>query len=614
MNLDAMIQPILEFGRSHGVNPGIFAALYFGCTPLFWLSVAWLVRNLRRRESIVLPALLAVFFFVAAYLYLLLFGHDFPAWVYVAVVVVVGVGAVLAVRSIRERTGPPSTEAERGGGAGPPEEYDLVVLGAGAAGLTAAAIGAQLAARTLLVEEDRPGGDCTWHGCVPSKALLHAASVVQAARTAGRYGLEPAELGVDLGKVLARVHEIQEEIYRDADQPSIYEQLGAHVKQARARFVGAHALELRAEGQAPRVVRFRYAVIATGSRPAVPTIAGLEQVPYLTNETIFQLERLPPRLLVLGGGPIGVEMAQAFQRLGSRVTILERGERLLPHDDAEHGLVLTRALEAEGVAVHLAADVRRVERAGEGVRIAYGRGGVEQEVEADALLVATGRRPRIEDLGLDAAGVAATARGVTVDDRCRTSRKHIYACGDVVGELMFTHVAEHMAKIALTNALLGLPSKLDREAVPWVTFTDPEVAHVGASEAELTETGRRFRVYRFPYSGIDRALTQRTPLGEIKVLATRHTGRILGASIVGAGAGELIAELGLAFRHRIPLRGIADTIHAYPTLALGNRRVADQWYIENASPVFLRVLKLVRGLRGTVPAGPRGPGARGPGA
>ncbi|MDP9149338.1 MAG: FAD-dependent oxidoreductase, partial [Myxococcota bacterium] len=216
----------------------------------------------------------------------------------------------------------------------------------------------------------------------------------------------------------------------------------------------------------------------------------------------------------------------------------------------------------------------------------------------------TGRAARIRSLGLDAAGVRTHAHGITIDPRCRTSQRHIYACGDVTGELQFTHMAEHMAKVAITNALIGLPSKIDRAGVPWVTFTDPELAHVGARRADLDRTRTRYRVYRFPFTKIDRAVAESATDGWVHVLATPRTGRILGATILGEGAGEMIAELALARKHRIPLRKIADTIHAYPTLALGNRRLADQWYVQSTSPFFVRILRILHGLHGTVPPPP----------
>lgn len=421
---------------------------------------------------------------------------------------------------------------------------------------------AQLGAKTLLVERDKLGGDCTWTGCIPSKALLKAAKVREHVATAARYGLEPAELRVDLAKVLGRVHEIQERVYEEADRPEVIAAFGVEVRTGEARFTGPHAIELAtSDGKPPTRVRFRRAVIASGSAPRVPEIDGPEAGAFLTNETIFRLTVLPAHLIVLGGGPIGVEMAQAFRRLGSRVTVLQRNDAILPKDDRELAALLRGRLEAEGVRVLCGVKVTRVERAARAgkerpgddaavtaapVRVTFEHEGAASTLDADAILVATGRAARIASLGLDAAGVHAQEHGITIDARCRTRQRHIYACGDVTGELQFTHMAEHMAKVAITNAIIGLPSKIDRAGVPWVTFTDPELAHVGARRADLDRAGTRYRVYRFPFTKIDRAVAERATEGWVHVLTTPHTGRILGATILGEGAGEMIAELALA--------------------------------------------------------------------
>lgn len=614
--IDAVTQWFLGLGAKYGVNPLVFGAIYVGAIPLFLASIAWLVRNARRHRPLAPPAITAGFFFVSAYLYLIVVGHDVPAWAYVALAVLVTASGVSAVRSVRRKIG----DAGAHGSDADADEYDVVVIGGGSAGLTAAGMSAQLGAKTLLVEKDKLGGDCTWTGCIPSKALLKAAKVREHARSAARYGLDPAELRVDLAKVLGRVHAIQKRVYEEADRPEIIATFGVEVRTGEARFTGPHAIELATrDGKPPMRVRFRRAVIASGSAPVVPAIDGLEAVAFLTNETIFRLKVLPAHLVVLGGGPIGVEMAQAFRRLGSRVTVLQRDEAILPKDDRELTALLRMRLESEGVRVMCGVKVTHVERGagareerlGDGagvtaaaVRVAIEHEGAPSTLDADAILVATGRAARIASLGLDAAGVRTHEHGITIDARCRTSQRHIYACGDVTGELQFTHMAEHMAKVAISNAIIGLPSKIDRAGVPWVTFTDPELAHVGARRADLDRTKTKYRVYRFPFTKIDRAVAESATDGWVHVLTTPHTGRILGASILGEGAGEMIAELALARKYGIPLRKIADTIHAYPTLALGNRRVADQWYVQSASPLFVRILRVLHGLHGKVPPPP----------
>jgi pyruvate/2-oxoglutarate dehydrogenase complex dihydrolipoamide dehydrogenase (E3) component len=335
----------------------------------------------------------------------------------------------------------------------------------------------------------------------------------------------------------------------------------------------------------------------------VPAIEGILEAPYLTNETIFELSDLPQRLAVIGGGPIGIEMAQAFQRLGSAVVVLQSRGRILPRDDPELSALLKETLERDGITFLLNAHVNRVSRCSEdrGVQIEVEAEGSVDTVSVDAILAAAGRRANVKDLNLGAAGVQHDERGICVNDRCRTSAGHIYAIGDVAGRFQFTHFAEHMAKVAVTNALLKLPLSIDTRHVPWCTFTDPELAHVGASEAQLKERGIVYQVYRFPYTKIDRAVTDGETTGLIKLFAKKLTGRILGASILGTHAGEMIGEYALAMRNGVTLRRISDTIHPYPTYGLGARRAADQWYVRSQSEFLLRIIRRLFGYQGTIP-------------
>ena len=483
----------------------------------------------------------------------------------------------------------------------PRYDVDLLVLGGGAAGLTAAGTAANLGAKTLMVERDRLGGDCTWTGCVPSKSLLHAADLrARAAAFLDRFGGGGDAPPADFGAVMADVHGTRQEVYHDADRPEIFEGFGVEVVHGEARFTGPHAV--RVDGpEGGRDVTFRLAVICTGGRAAPPPIPGLDDVPYLTNETLFELERQPEHLVIVGAGPIGCEMGQAFRRLGSDVTVIDRSGEVLGRDDAEHAAVLRGVLEREGVRFRLGADVERVERDGEAVAVQLAGG---ERVAGDALLVATGRKPNVEGLGLDAAGVAYTNKGITVDGRGRTSQKHVWAAGDCTGEYQLTHMSEHTAKQAVTNAVLKVPAPIDRGGLAWTTFTTPEVAQLGKTEAELEEAGASFVTYRFPYSKVDRAVTEHAEAGQIKIHATRWRGKILGASVVGERAGELIALLAVAKKGGVSVRTVSDTIVPYPTYGLGARRAADQYYVRKQFPTVVDAVKRVFGYRGLTPPPP----------
>ena len=468
-------------------------------------------------------------------------------------------------------------------------DFDMLVIGGGAAGLTAAGMSAVLGAKTALVEARKLGGDCTWHGCVPSKSLLKAAAVAHQMRTAGRFGLTPASVEHDLTRVLDRVHSIQNHIYADADAPPNFERLGIEVIPGRARFAAPHAVEIDADS-GTRTLTSRYFVVATGSSPRMPQLDTDGTVPVLTNENLFELDRLPKRLFVLGAGPIGLEMAQAFQRLGSSVTVATHSDVILGRDDRELTSTLLEHLRSEGIRFLFDTEVV-------GLRARAAQTARGEKVETDALLAALGRNPNLGSLHLEAAGVQTKDRGIMVNHRCQSSVKYIYACGDVAGRHLFTHMAEHMAKIAVINAILHLPSKTDERHVIWTTFTDPELAQVGASEAELKRNRISHSIYRFPFSQLDRAITDSEVTGMVKVLANRW-GRILGVSILGARAGEMIGEYALAMRNGVTLAKLSATIHPYPTYALGNRRAADQFMMAKLAPGMVRWLQRLFGLHG----------------
>jgi pyruvate/2-oxoglutarate dehydrogenase complex dihydrolipoamide dehydrogenase (E3) component len=449
--------------------------------------------------------------------------------------------------------------------------YDLVVLGGGTAGLIASLYAARVGARVALVEQaEQPGGDCLFTGCIPSKSLIASARLAHEMRTAGRLGLEPAEPRVDFARVMDRVSEvIRQAGLRDSAEH--LQSQGVEVVRAVGRFERPGVVE--AEG---RELRFRAAIIATGSRPALPPIPGLREAEFLTNETVFDLRELPPRLTVLGGGATGCELAQAFARLGSRVEIVEAAPVLLPGEDREVGRLIGETLAGEGVGLRLGAPVTRLEPSprGGGVLVAGTR-----RIEYERLLVALGRRSASDGIGLENVGVETDSRGfVKVDARLRTTGDRIWAAGDAVGRMYFTHVAGHQGLTAMANALFRARRAFDYSAVPRVIFTDPEVAGIGLTEAEARARLRRDPlVLRHDYAESDRALTAGTARGFAK-LVTGRGGRLLGATLVAPAAGESIAELAALVRRGGTVANLSQAIHAYPTYSEGPARAAEQWW------------------------------------
>jgi pyruvate/2-oxoglutarate dehydrogenase complex dihydrolipoamide dehydrogenase (E3) component len=473
-------------------------------------------------------------------------------------------------------------------------DYDWIVIGGGSAGLTAAGLGAQAGAKTLLIERYRLGGDCTWTGCIPSKALLAPAHVGLRMRRLQSDGLIDAAPPLDASAVLARVRETRQRVYEEADDPSILEGMGVEVASGEARFIDDRTLAITSADGERRVTGRRF-LIATGSRPAIPEIEGIHDVPVLTSESIFELDDAPGRMVVIGGGPVGIELAQAFNALGTHVHVIESGDRILRKFDRDLSSRLMERLSEEGVSVRASQSATAVGRSTSGVTVTADG----ETLETDVLLVATGRTPRL-DLDLERAGVEYSAHGITVNDRGRTNVRHIFAAGDVTGRYHLTHMSEHMAKVAATNALLRIPMKFDLDNVPAVVYTEPELARVGASEDGLRQSGRAFGVYIFPYARLDRAVTDGDMMGEIRIYARKLDGKIYGAAVLGARAGELVSQIGLAMRNGVSLRKISDTIHPYPTFGLGVRRAADQWYIRKQSPRLVRLMQRVFRFRGVV--------------
>ncbi|HEY2702761.1 MAG TPA: FAD-dependent oxidoreductase [Candidatus Dormibacteraeota bacterium] len=457
--------------------------------------------------------------------------------------------------------------------------FDVAVIGGGSAGLSAAAVVAASGRRVVLVEAARLGGECTWNGCVPSKSLIEAARHAHAIGRAPRFGIEATGVTVDFPRVMARVRDTIARIagYEDAAH---LETAGITVRSGRATL--AAPADLRVDGEPVAAGRI---VLCTGSRPAIPPVPGLDSVPYLTNETLFELTEQPRHLLVIGAGSIGLEMAQAFRRLGSEVTVVDVLDRLLPREDPDIARLAGDALAAEGVRIRLGV---RVEAASfeEGIhRLTLRLGAEELSLEGDALLVATGRRPAVEGLGLLAAGVRVEGRGIVVDDRMRTSVPGILAAGDVTGLYPFTHAAAYQGRIAAGTAL-GERRRADYRVMPWVTFTDPEIAHLGLTEPEARRLhGDDVTVAVLPLTAVDRAVIQGEVRGLVKVITGGRPvvghlggGSLLGAHLIGPGAGELVHEFAVAMQTGAFPGRLAQTIHAYPTMALAVQQAAAQLF------------------------------------
>lgn len=477
----------------------------------------------------------------------------------------------------------------------PPFDYDVLVIGAGTAGLVAADFAVKLGRRTALVERHRIGGDCTWTGCVPSKALIRAARAAHDARTAARFGIHTPPPTVDLAGVRAHVHDTIATIYQH-ETPEALAKTGITVLMGAARFTDPHTLLI--DG---RRVTANKIVLATGARARLPDLPGLETVSYWTYETLFDLAALPAHLVVIGSGYIGAEMAQAFARLGSRVTLI--GEKLLPHDEPEAADVLAEVFNREGVR-WLHGRALSIHTAAEGgiaveVRGAARTGSTQHEtVHGTHLLVATGRTPRTDGLDLAAAGVASTERGITVDDRLRTTQPHIYAAGDCTGGFQFTHVAGWQGYVAVRNALLPFPVRGTLDWAAWTTFTDPAIAHTGLTEADARRVhGDSIDVRMVRGGRIDRALVDGQPEGFIKVIADGR-GRVLGATVVGDGAGEAITEWTVAAQRQRTAGDLATALHVYPTYATASQLIASGITGDGLLKVWIGlVLRMVARLR-----------------
>jgi len=470
----------------------------------------------------------------------------------------------------------------------PASRYNLVVLGGGTAGLVTAAGAAGLGAKVALVESTFLGGDCLNVGCVPSKALIRASRAAHEIRLGGEFGISGTEASVvDFGAVMARMRRLRSGISHHDSVWRFQDELGVDVFFGQGRFAGPELVEVGG-----KQLRFAKAAICTGARAAAPAIPGLAEVGYLTNETIFSLTGIPPRLAVIGAGPIGCELAQAFARLGSRVSIVgHRTTHILPREDQDAAEILQQALVREGVQLFLPAQDPRVSGRDRNKVLHFTAAGGQVALEVDEILVAVGRAPNVEGLGLEAAGIAFDARkGVQVNDRLRTSNRRVYAAGDICFPYKFTHTADALARILIANALFGGRQKSSTLTVPWCTYTDPEIAHVGLSAHEAEQQGLAVQTFTVPLSEVDRAVLDGETEGFARVHLKKGSDKILGATIVARHAGEMINELSLAITNGLGLSAIGRTIHPYPTQAEAIKKLADAYNRTRLTPFLKKVL------------------------
>ena len=480
--------------------------------------------------------------------------------------------------------------------------YDLLVIGGGTAGLVAAAGGASLGARVALVERDKLGGECLNYGCVPTKALIRSAGVASLMRRAPEFGIRPVPVEVDFPAVMRRMRGAMERA-GERDSPERFRSLGVDVKLGEeASFVSAREVSVGG-----RTLSARSTIVATGSHAKPPPIEGLGEAGYLDNVSVLELEELPRSMVIVGAGPIGTEFAQMFARFGCKVELICSKQNPLPIEEPEVGEAVVRALSADGVRLHPGYHAVAARREnGEKAVVARNSAGGEVEVRGEEILVAAGRAPTVDGLRLENAGVKIGEEGLIVDERLETTAEGIYAAGDIVGGLRFTHAAEYMARIALQNALFPVKSKTDFSAVPWTTFTDPEVARVGLTEKEAREKHGRVEAYTHELPDLDRAIVDGEGNGFVKIV-TGERGRILGGHVVAPDAGDVVAEIVLAMRKGLPITDLSRTVHVYPTISEGVKGAADNYYrnklfgdrARKALGVYFALLRLIEdGRRG----------------
>ena len=476
------------------------------------------------------------------------------------------------------------------------DRYDLTIIGGGSAGLVLAVAGAKLGKKTALVEKHRIGGDCLWTGCVPSKALLKAAKVANYIQNAEKYGVVAPDTTTDWQQVIGYVQSTQHAIEEEHDNPERFREMGVDVIFGNGHFESADTFVVEdVENGEARTLKSKKFVISTGSRPTAPPIPGLEFCDYLDSENVWELEALPNRMLVVGAGPIGVELGQAFHRLGADVTIAQRSGHILTKEDTEVSAQMLHYLRADGLTIRLNTNIAKIVQNGERTTVTFNSSeNGNEELVFDKILIAAGRAPNIEGLALDKIGIEVGRRGIEVNSKLQTNIKNIYAAGDVIGHYLFTHVAAFQAQLLLRNIFFPFSKSINYGVVPWTTFCDPEVARCGLTEAEAREKYGDVDVFTLDQGDVDRAVAEGETQGFTKVIASRWNGKILGVHVMGANAGEVIHEYVLAMQMGIPLRKLSGMIHVYPTYSSSTWRVAGKWFSEST---------LIQTLRKLIPSG-----------
>lgn len=455
-------------------------------------------------------------------------------------------------------------------------DFDLTVIGGGAGGLNVASGAVQLGARVALIEKKKLGGDCLYYGCVPTKALIQSAKIASLMKRSKGFGLNDTNISFDFKNIMNHMRDVISKVGVH-DDPKRFEDMGVQVFFGDGKFVDPHTFEF--DGKKITSKKF---VISTGSRAVAIPVKGLENIKYLTSESALELDYLPKSIIILGAGPIGLEFAQVFARFGTKVVVLEKMEQILPREDKEVSDTLEAILKEEGIAIHTCVDVDHVKQNGDqkGIEVIAVCSGQQKAFQADEFMIAIGRAANLEGLNLEAAGVKVEKRAIVVDRSMRTTARNIWACGDVTGQYLFTHVAEYQAGLVVANALIPfMKRKADYRVVPWVTYTDPELGRVGLTEDEARQKYHHVKVYRYDIKELDRAVIEGEDRGMIKIVCTKK-GEILGAHVLAPRGGEIVHEFVLAMQNKLGVKGITNTIHVYPTLSQAIRRTTNKHYAE----------------------------------